>query len=118
MEYTLVFLGLFFYGLQLASPILLFLAVLVVVLGQIAGKRESWSPAEALYWSFITATTVGYGDYRPLRGVSRALAIVIAFCGMILSGILVAIAVTSTTRALETQLDMSQVDEIVEEISN
>jgi voltage-gated potassium channel len=108
LEFTLLFIRLFYYGLQLTAPILVLLALSVIVLGQIAGRQESWSPAEALYWSFITATTVGYGDYRPLRGISRALAIAIAFCGVIFTGILVAIAVASTTRALEQQDDFSQ----------
>ena len=95
---------------MLTAPILIFLSLTVVVLGQIAGAREAWSRAEALYWSFILATTVGYGDFRPLRGLSRLLSILIAFCGVIFTGILVSIAISATTYVLETKYDFSKLD--------
>ena len=115
MEFTLIFIRLFYYGLLLTAPILFLLAMIVIVLGQIAGRRESWSPGEALYWSFVTATTVGYGDYRPLGGLSRLLSILIAFSGVIFTGILVAIAITATTQALESQYDFSELEKRIEE---
>ena len=118
MEFTLLFLKLFYYGLLLTAPILTFLALIVIGLGQIAGQRESWSRGEALYWSFVTATTVGYGDFRPLHGLSRLLSILIAFCGVIFTGIMVAIAITSTTRALESKYDFSQLEHIIEQNRN
>lgn len=113
MEFTWLFLKLFYLGLLLTAPILIFLALVVVVLGQIAGRRESWNRGEALYWSFVTATTVGYGDYRPLHGLSRLLSILIAFSGLIFTGIMVAIAITATTHALESKFDLSQLEEFV-----
>ena len=115
MEFTLLFLKVFYHGLLLTSPILIFLAAIVILLGQIAGRRESWGPGEALYWSFVTATTVGYGDYRPLTGLSRLLSILIAFSGVIFTGIMVAIAITATTQALESRYDISQIENAIEE---
>ena len=114
MEFTLLFLKLFYYGLLLTAPILIFLSLVVIVLGQIAGRRESWSPGEALYWSFVTATTVGYGDYRPLNGISRLLSILIAFSGLIFTGIMVAVAITATTYALESRYDFSHLEKVIE----
>ena len=115
MQFTLMFLELFYYGLLLTAPILFFLALLVVVLGQIAGKLESWGRGETLYWSFITATTVGYGDYRPLNRLSRFLSVMIAFCGVIFTGIFVSIAIASTTRVLEQQYDLPKIEEMIEQ---
>jgi voltage-gated potassium channel len=76
------------------------LVAFIIVIGQIVGKKEGWLPFESFYWSFITATTVGYGDIRPTRRSSRVLSIVIAFAGLLFSGILVAIAVHSASIAL------------------
>lgn len=114
MEYTLLFLELFSIGLKLTAPILLFLALVIVVLGLITGRGESWSHGEALYWAFVTATTVGYGDYRPLRGSSRILSILIALCGVIFTGIIVAIAITATTESIKSQLPPEVMEKIIE----
>ena len=97
---TTTFLKNFSFDLWLTFPLLLSLAVAVTVLGQIVGKKEGWSPFDSFYWSFITATTVGYGDLRPTKRSSRIIAIVIALVGFILTGILVAVAVHSATLAL------------------
>jgi voltage-gated potassium channel len=94
------FLKQFAIGIGLTLPLLLFLAVVIGLLGQMVGRREGWSRLDSLYWSFITATTVGYGDFRPVKGGSRLLAVLIAFLGLILSGIIIAVAVEATTQAL------------------
>jgi voltage-gated potassium channel len=97
---TTTFLKEFIFGLWVAFPLLLSLAIAVAVLGQIVGKKEGWSSFDSFYWSFITATTVGYGDLRPTKRSSRILAILIALSGFMLTGILVAVAVHSATLAL------------------
>ncbi len=64
------------------------------------GKKEGWSRFDSFYWSFVTATTVGYGDFRPVRRVSRVIAIAIALLGLTMTGILIAVAVHAGTVAL------------------
>jgi len=97
---TATFLKEFFFGLWLTLPLLLTLAAIVTALGQLVGKKEGWSRFDSLYWSFITATTVGYGDIRPVRKASRILSVAIALVGLTLTGILVAVAVHAATIAL------------------
>ena len=97
---TTTFLREFILGLWVTFPLLLSLAVAVTLLGQIVGRNEGWAAFDSLYWSFITATTVGYGDFRPQKKVSRILSIVIALLGFMLTGILVAVAVHSGSIAL------------------
>jgi voltage-gated potassium channel len=64
------------------------------------GRLEGWSRFDSFYWSFITATTVGYGDVRPVKKRSKVVAIIVAFLGLTLSGIVIAVAVQAATMAL------------------
>lgn len=97
MQFTFHFIKYFYYGLGLAAPLLIFLALLIVVLGQVVGQRESWSRFDSLYWSFITATTVGYGDIRPLLKLSKTFSVLIAITGMVFTGIIVALAINAAS---------------------
>jgi voltage-gated potassium channel len=92
MEFSLSFLRVFFSDLLHASPIVGFLLLLVAFIGLLIGRLERWSASDALYHAFINATTVGYGDFRPSKHVSKALAILLALIGLILTGMIVAIA--------------------------
>lgn len=97
---TITFLKEFGLGLWLSSPLWLSLAAAITLLGQIAGKKEGWSGFDSFYWSFVTATTVGYGDIRPAKRTSRVIAIVIALLGLTLTGILIAVGVHAASLAL------------------
>lgn len=99
---TVTFLKQFGYGLWLTFPLLLSVAAVITLLGQAVGRREGWSRFDSFYWSFITATTVGYGDMRPVKRGSRIVAIVMAFLGLTLTGIVIAVAVQAATLALGT----------------
>lgn len=59
MEFSLTFIQLFFWGIYLASPLLLMLCSVFLLLGLIVGHLESWKKFDSLYWAFITAFTVG-----------------------------------------------------------
>lgn len=43
----------------------------MILLGAIVvGTIEEWTPLESIYWSIVTLTTVGYGDYVPTKDSS------------------------------------------------
>jgi len=92
MEVTADFLRLFLRGLYFTAPLLLILLLIIVLIGQIVGRHEAWSKFDALYWAFITAITVGYGDFHPRKRLSKGLAVLTALVGIIFTGIVVAIA--------------------------
>ena len=105
MEFTFTFMKTFLYGLYFTAPLLLLIVLITIFLGQIVGHIESWKRFDALYWSFITATTVGYGDIRPSYRTSRVLSILIALTGLVFTGIIVAIAVRSASYAFNIHVD-------------
>jgi len=82
MEFSITFLKILFWGIYLIAPILLLLGVVIVTLGLVVGRIESWTKFDALYWAFITALTVGYGDIRPKKKSSRILSTMIAIIGI------------------------------------
>jgi hypothetical protein len=92
MTFTLSFIRIFLSDLLQASPVVGFLLLLVAFIGLLIGRLEGWSASDALYHAFINATTVGYGDFRPSKKSSKALAILLALVGLILTGMIVAIA--------------------------
>ena len=104
---TLTFLKQFVLGIWLTAPMLLCLATVIGLLGRIAGKIEGWRTFESVYWSFVTATTVGYGDIRPLKRSSRIISIGIALLGLVMTGIEIAVAVHAATQALTAHEAMS-----------
>ena len=92
MDVTVDFLRLFLRGLYFISPLLVLLLLILVWIGQIVGRHEAWSRFDALYWSFITAFTVGYGDFHPCKRLSKGLSVLIALVGIVFTGIIVAAA--------------------------
>ena len=92
MEFTLVFIRVFLSDLLHAGPILGCIALSIGVIGFGIGRIEGWSGSDSLYHAFINATTVGYGDFRPTKNTSKALAILLAFVGLVFTGMIVAIA--------------------------
>jgi voltage-gated potassium channel len=43
---------------------------------------------EAVWWAFVTITTVGYGDYYPVTGAGQLMAIILMFSGLGIIGVL------------------------------
>ena len=92
MQFTIEFLRTFWSDLLYAGPILMFLLVSIALAGYLIGRIEGWSLPDSLYHAFINATTVGYGDFRPTKKGAKLLAILLAFIGLIFTGMVVAIA--------------------------
>lgn len=103
MQFTIDYLQIFYINVILAAPLLMFSILLIALLGLIVGIRESWGRFDSIYWAFITATTVGYGDIRPSTPMSKVLSVLIAFVGLTFTGILVALAIYAATEALTDQ---------------
>ncbi len=90
-----------FAGLRIVWPILSGLIALIVGLGIAAGLLEGWSLFDSVYFAFVSGLTIGYGDLAPKTLLARALAILIGICGILLTGLVAAVAVKALTAAQE-----------------
>ena len=74
-------------------PILSGVLFAMVGPGLLIGHIEGWRIDDALYFTFVTGLTIGYGDLTPRHVVSRLLAVVIGFAGILLTGLVAAVSV-------------------------
>ena len=88
-------------GLRVVWPILSGLLLTIVALGLVIGLIEGWSVHESVYFALVSGLTIGYGDLAPKTIVTRALAIFIGICGILLTALVAAVAV----KALNTRGD-------------
>jgi len=116
MDFTFDFLHIFFISLWFISPVVLTLALVIYLVGRVIGHREGWSRADSTYYAFITATTVGYGDFHPQHRGGKMLAIVITFTGLIMTGIIVALAVNAATHAFNKSHDFQEMSEFLKKV--
>jgi hypothetical protein len=80
-------------------PILSGVLFAMVGPGLLIGHIEGWRIADALYFTFVTGLTIGYGDLTPRHNVSRFLAVMIGFAGIVLTGLVAAVSVEALRAA-------------------
>ena len=85
----------------LLRHIMLSLLALVMLDAILIALVEGISIVNSMYFSFITAFTIGYGDITPTTIIGKVLAIIIGLIGIIFTGLVVAIS----TRALVTTIE-------------
>ena len=96
IKFTFKFLELFVTGLFMISPVLLFLCGIIFLIARFIYKIEKWQNySKSLYFTFITALTVGYGNTVPSSGRGKFLSVISAFVGVVLTGVIVSVALNS-----------------------
>ncbi len=81
-------------------PVLSAILVIQLGLGLLVGLLEGWTIGDAVYFSFVTGLTIGYGDLVPRQALTRVFAIGIGLCGILLTGLVAAIAVSALRTTL------------------
>jgi hypothetical protein len=88
-------------GLRVVWPIVSVLIVLIIALGLVVGLLEGWSIHESIYFAFVSGLTIGYGDLAPKSLLTRALAILIGVCGVVMTALVAAVAVKALSAATD-----------------
>jgi hypothetical protein len=92
--------------LRVVSPIASLLVGVQLVLGLAVSVLERWPILDAVYFTFVTGLTIGYGDLVPKRLLSRMIAILIGLTGILLTGLVAAVGVralqAATTEPVES----------------
>jgi hypothetical protein len=88
-------------GLRIIWPVLSGLLAIIVGVGLVIGWLEGWSLWHGVYFAFVTALTIGYGDLSPTRHLTQALAVLLGFTGIVMTALLAGVAV----RALRMDSD-------------
>jgi hypothetical protein len=88
------------HAIHVTWPVLSAILAIQLALGLLTGFVEGWSLGDAVYFTFITGLTIGYGDLVPRQTLTRALAIGIGFFGLLVTGVIAAIAVHAIRSAL------------------
>ncbi len=77
-------------------------ALVITLAGVLISRFDKLPLGESIYCAFITAFTVGFGDIAPKSTGARVVTIVLSFFGLLLAGIVVAVAVHALDLALQT----------------
>ena len=109
-------------GAALRGKVILYVAftsMLLVVMASLAMlDAEQNAPganittfSEALWWSTGTITTVGYGDFYPITGFGRSIAVVLMVCGLGLLGTVTATLASWFVERVEETASSAQQDQ-------
>ena len=95
----------FFHALWKIWVIFLALFSWLVINAAAIAYFEKMSFADALYFTFVTGLTIGYGDIVPVTLMGRVLAILTGLVGVLIVGLITAIAVFATRNSIEPPTD-------------
>ena len=91
----------FFRAIWHVRAIILALLAFVVVDAAALAHIEKMPFADALYFAFVTALTIGYGDIVMHTPVGRLIALLIGVVGILFSGLIVAVLVHAVRESIE-----------------
>ena len=91
----------FFHALWKVRGIVLGLFAWFVVNAAAIAYFEKMPFADALYFTFVTGLTIGYGDIAPVTIIGRVVAILTGFLGILITGLITAVAVFALRQTME-----------------
>ncbi len=106
MKDFVLFVRHFYKILRLVSHALMALLALMAIGAGIIAIAEGMNYWKALYLTFITGLTIGYGDIAPVTVAGRIVCVLIGLLGIVFFGIVVAVATRALAHAVEEKRDV------------
>lgn len=91
--------------LTLLSELLVLILLLfgfIVFAGILIARLDKLSTEDGVYFAFVTALTIGFGDFVPKSRGARLLSIILATIGIVIFGIIVSVTVHALDLAIES----------------
>ena len=95
----------FFHALWKIQGIIYGLIAWLVVDAAAIAYFEKMPFADALYFTFVTGLTIGYGDIAPVTHAGRVMAILTGLVGILVTGLIVAVAVYALRQTMASPTD-------------
>ncbi len=102
LRFTSAFVDAYIRLLALTAPVWGVTVLAIVLLGLVFSTVERIRVFNGLYYAFITAMTIGYGDITPATLVGKILSVLIGLFGILTTGVLVALALQAVKMAHDT----------------
>ena len=93
--------------LLVVREVILGLLALIVLGGFAFSYVEDHPVSESLYFAFVTAVPIGFGDVVPVTSVGRVISVGIGLVGMLFVGLIIAIAVRALTVTIKA-IDLNE----------
>ena len=94
-----------FYVLRKTRVIFFGLFAWLVVDAAVIAYFEKMPFADALYFTFVTGLTIGYGDIAPVTHMGRVFAVLTGLQGILITGLVTAAAVYAVRKTMEDPTD-------------
>jgi voltage-gated potassium channel len=92
----------FFHALWKIQGIIYGLIAWLMVNAAAIAYFEKMSFGDALYFTFVTGLTIGYGDITPVTLAGRVVAILTGLVGILITGLIAAVAVHALRATMGT----------------
>ncbi len=102
-----------FFTLMIFAAVMISMAAVLIYIAEANNKDSAIDTMfEAFYWSFVTLSTVGYGDFVPVTDLGRSVAMVIIISGIAVISFMTSIVVSAFTEQLDGIKEQKMVSDI------
>jgi len=102
-----------FFTLMVFASVMISVSAVLIYIAESNNKDSAIDTMfEAFYWSFVTLSTVGYGDFVPVTDLGRTVAMVIIISGIAVISFMTSIVVSAFTEQLDGIREQKMISDI------